>query len=270
VIGPLSATRMVVAPDQRGFGRTAKPYPPRMSRTLLARDLEATLDALGLEIIDLAGHDWGGAVASTFAFRRPDRVRRLVLIDTTIERVVLRASWHLLWFKIPRLAERSFATQAEEFVRGGLVGLSKTPGVPSEDDLEHYVSGFRDPSTHATAISLYRHALPVFRVREDERAQERFERISAAEIRAAWGAGVGNHPLWDEVVSLAPLMRRKRFPKPTLWIYASALGRPNAAFRAQFVRAFPELETRELDCGHWIPEERPAELVALLEAFLSA
>ncbi|MGH2793585.1 MAG: alpha/beta fold hydrolase, partial [Actinomycetota bacterium] len=105
---------------------------------------------------------------------------------------------------------------------------------------------------------------------EDARGRDHFERISASEVRAAWKAGVGNHPLWDEVVSVAPSIRRKRFTKPTLWIYAAALGRPNAAFRAQFEGAFPDLESRELDCGHWIPEERPAELVALLQAFLEA
>ena len=265
---PLSDGRLVLAPDQRGFGGTAKPYPPRMSRTLLARDLEATLDALGLATVDLVGHDWGGAIASTFAFLRPERVRRLVLIDTAIERFVLRAAWHLVWFKLPGLAEQTFAADAGAFIRGGLVGLSKTAGVPSDADLARYTEAFQDPATHKTAISLYRHALPLFRVLEGTNGRERFARMPSEELQAAWEAGAGKHSLWNEVASVAPSMRRRRFVEPTLWIYATGLGRPNQAFREQFEHAFPNLQTREFDCGHWIPEERPAELVEVLRAFL--
>ena len=43
--------------------------------------LEALIDALGVEAADLCGLSMGGAVASHFAVARPDRVRRLVLVD---------------------------------------------------------------------------------------------------------------------------------------------------------------------------------------------
>lgn len=262
--------RMVVAPDQRGFGATARPYPPRMTRALLARDLAATLDALGLSTVDLVGHDWGGGIAFKFALMYPQRVRRLVLIDTTLTRVVLRAAWHFLWFKVPGLAEETFAAHGEEFVRGGLTGLCHTPGTFEKSDLDRYARGFTDPATQRIAVSLYRHAFGAYRVVPDKTAPhgERTERVSRTKIQAAWDAGIGNHPLWTETIDLAPTDRWRRLSMPTLWVYSTALGRPNAAFRAQFENAFPNLEVQEFDCGHWIPEERPDELAEVILRFI--
>lgn len=266
----LAKHHLVVAPDQRGFGATARPYPPRMTRALLARDLAATLDALGLGAIDLVGHDWGGGIAFKFALMYPRRVRRLVLIDTTLTRAVLRAAWHFLWFKVPGLAEKTFGARGAEFVRGGLTGLCRTPGTFDERDLDLYARGFTDEATQRIAISLYRHAFGAYRVVSDKAAphSERTERVSSAEIRAAWQAGIGNHPLWTETIDLAPADRWRRLPIPTLWIHATALGRPNATFRRQFEHAFPNLDVREFDCGHWIPEERPDELADAILRFI--
>jgi pimeloyl-ACP methyl ester carboxylesterase len=76
----------VVAPDQRGFGRTS-PQPGAYLTDLkpyatghLASDIFALMDALGVSSVDmLIGHDAGSIVGGFCAFARPDRVRRLVL-----------------------------------------------------------------------------------------------------------------------------------------------------------------------------------------------
>ncbi|KAF2673910.1 alpha/beta-hydrolase [Microthyrium microscopicum] len=80
----------VLAPDQRGFGRTigADTRPWRQvdvgsfTMTNLARDILAFLNALGLkEVHGIVGHDFGAVVASTLALVRPDVVNRLVLMS---------------------------------------------------------------------------------------------------------------------------------------------------------------------------------------------
>ncbi|MGH7859557.1 MAG: alpha/beta fold hydrolase [Candidatus Binatia bacterium] len=96
------------------------------------------------------------------------------------------------------------------------------------------------------------------------------ERLPLEEIRAALDQGVGRHPLWNEVLDIAPDEPRRRLSIPALWIHATGLGRPKRAFRRQFEEVFANLKTLEIDCGHWIPEERPQELAAALGEFLES
>lgn len=65
--------------DAPGYGESADPEGPV---DLPARVL-AVLDDLGLERVDLVGTSWGGVIATVVAARRPDRVRTLVLADST-------------------------------------------------------------------------------------------------------------------------------------------------------------------------------------------
>ena len=78
----------VVAPDQRGYGRTTG-WDPDYGAELssyrlfnLVRDIMGLLDALGhREVALLAGHDYGASVAAWAAVIRPDIFRRLALMS---------------------------------------------------------------------------------------------------------------------------------------------------------------------------------------------
>ena len=70
----------IVAPDQRGHGRTTQ-APDGYDGPSTAADAVGLLDALGLEQAVLFGHSWGGNVAVAAADHFPERVRALVLID---------------------------------------------------------------------------------------------------------------------------------------------------------------------------------------------
>src|SRR6185437_3307846 len=66
----------VVAPDQRGYGRTDKP--PEIDDydiVDLTGDAVGILDALGEETAVVVGHDWGSMVAWHCALLHPDRFR---------------------------------------------------------------------------------------------------------------------------------------------------------------------------------------------------
>jgi pimeloyl-ACP methyl ester carboxylesterase len=74
--------RWVLAPDWRGFGLTEPPpatdsywFPDYLA------DLDALLDALRLEHIDLVGHSMGGNIVMSYAGVRPARIRRLVNLE---------------------------------------------------------------------------------------------------------------------------------------------------------------------------------------------
>jgi pimeloyl-ACP methyl ester carboxylesterase len=72
--------RAVYAPDLRGHGATGR-LPGGYELPATRGDLTAWLDGLGLERVELVGHSWGGKVALDLAAARPERVRRLALVD---------------------------------------------------------------------------------------------------------------------------------------------------------------------------------------------
>lgn len=83
VVDALAGERPVVAPDWRGFGRTASlPGTDSYWFPDYLGDLDALLDHLSPDApIDLLGHSMGGNVAMVYAGVRPQRVRRLVNLE---------------------------------------------------------------------------------------------------------------------------------------------------------------------------------------------
>ncbi|WP_421118783.1 alpha/beta fold hydrolase [Aquihabitans daechungensis] len=73
----------VVAPDLRGHGDSEHPEgEDRYSLALFAQDLLALADQLGWDRFALLGHSMGGMVAQEMALAAPERIERLVLMDT--------------------------------------------------------------------------------------------------------------------------------------------------------------------------------------------
>ena len=85
VIPALAEHRRVVAVDLAGFGWTERVADPD-AYTLGAQErlLLGVLDVLGIEQADVAGHSYGGGIALWLAARHPERVRSLVLVDSTL------------------------------------------------------------------------------------------------------------------------------------------------------------------------------------------
>jgi haloalkane dehalogenase len=74
-----------IVPDHIGCGFSAKPWDDRYDYTLPRRvdDLERLLDHLGLtDNITLVVHDWGGMIGMAYASRHPERISRLVILNT--------------------------------------------------------------------------------------------------------------------------------------------------------------------------------------------
>lgn len=81
VAGPLSRDRRLIIPDLPLHGRSRTPPDFQPGPEGMLTWVEALLDELGIEEADLCGLSMGGAVATHFAISRPDRLRRLVLVD---------------------------------------------------------------------------------------------------------------------------------------------------------------------------------------------
>jgi pimeloyl-ACP methyl ester carboxylesterase len=85
-----------VAPNLRGFERSSSPVEVEAYRVKhLMTDLDALIGQLGGGPIEaLIAHDWGGAVAWSFAVQYPQRLKRLVIINSPHPATFLREMQH--------------------------------------------------------------------------------------------------------------------------------------------------------------------------------
>ena len=81
-IEALKDSYRLLAYDTRGHGASGAPK-GEYTLELLADDLKALLDALGIESPHFCGLSMGGMIGQTFALKYPGALRTLVLADTT-------------------------------------------------------------------------------------------------------------------------------------------------------------------------------------------
>ncbi|MGH2620416.1 MAG: haloalkane dehalogenase [Anaerolineales bacterium] len=83
VIPPLAASHRVLAMDFIGFGRSDKfPNPADYSFQLHCDTLAYFINRLDLQDLTLIVHDWGGLIGLTVASQMPERIARLVIMNT--------------------------------------------------------------------------------------------------------------------------------------------------------------------------------------------
>lgn len=104
LIAKLSDRHTVIAPDLRGFGRSAAPD-SGYTKKALAQDIHALVKSLKYDRIRLVGHDIGLMVAYAYAVQYPAEVDRLVLMEAFLPGVgewnnvfLLRDLWHFHFF----------------------------------------------------------------------------------------------------------------------------------------------------------------------------
>ena len=86
LVEALAPAYRVIVPDHVGCGQSEKPGDDRYAYTLKSRvdDLEALLDHVEVkQRITLVLHDWGGMIGMTYAARHPERISRLVILNTS-------------------------------------------------------------------------------------------------------------------------------------------------------------------------------------------
>jgi haloalkane dehalogenase len=120
----LEAGHRVILPDLPGFGRSDKPMDPEWySYDRLTHAMADLLERLDIRGATFVMHDWGGPIGLRLAVEHPDRVERLVLMDTGLFTGHQRMSeaWH-------RFA--AYVERTEELPIGFLVrrGCAVDPG----------------------------------------------------------------------------------------------------------------------------------------------
>jgi pimeloyl-ACP methyl ester carboxylesterase len=166
VIPLLAPHARVVCPDLRGFGWTDAPS-GGYDRETMARDVVALLDALGLERVRLAGHDWGGWIGFLLSLHHPERIERAVALSIVPPwpshdpRNVLEL-WRMA-YQVPLALPLVGRTVGG---RGGVrLALRLGSGAFDEQELDAFADRFQGPRARASEqlyrTFLLRESLPV-------------------------------------------------------------------------------------------------------------
>ncbi len=248
-VAPELARRFtVVAADLRGYGRSSKPAggPGHInySKRAMAADQVALMNTLGFSRFHLVGHDRGGRVAHRLALDHPATVDRLAVLDicptatmyAATDQAFATAYYH--WFFLIQPAdfpERMIANNTRHYLRTTLAAWSKTVGAFDEAILRHYEEALFDPKAIHAACEDYRAAATID-LAHDAASKRAGDKL-AMPLLALWG-GRG-------IVGT-------QFDVLATWRETSAASVVGQA----------------LDCGHFLPEEAPAETLKALMDFL--
>jgi len=77
MIPPLAERWRVLVPDHMGFGKSETPQDREYTLRAHVENLAGWIEALDLRGITFVAQDWGGPIATQYAVRHPERVRRL-------------------------------------------------------------------------------------------------------------------------------------------------------------------------------------------------
>ena len=245
----LAESHTVVASDLRGYGDSGKPTSgtepaddhETYSKRVMAQDQVALMASLGYDSFRVVGHDRGARVSHRMALDHPERIEKLAVLDIAPTLAMYQATdqdfatayYHWFFFIQPYdFPERMIGADPDGFLDHTLRSWSRVEGAFDPRAVAEYKRHFREPATiHATC--------------EDYRAS----------------AGIDLRH--DE----ADLARKIDCPLLVLWGGRGLVGRKFDVLalwreRASDVRGAP------LDCGHFLPEERPDETLAALRSFL--
>lgn len=156
----------VVAVDQRGYNTSAKPQGvTAYCLEHLIGDVHGLIQALGETAAIIVGHDWGGAIAWSFAMQHPEATRALIVLNGPHPRRMLeelrtaaqlRRSWYMLFFQLPWLPEWLLRL-------GNFWGLARVmsrdpcqPGAFTADDIAAYRTALAQPGALTATINYYR------------------------------------------------------------------------------------------------------------------
>jgi proline iminopeptidase len=139
--------------DQRGRGRSADGVRPE-DVTLASEmsDLDALRRSIGAESVGLIGHSWGGLLAMEYAARHPDRVTRLILLNTA---PASHADWTSLRERLPSMRAPGEVNRMREIAATSAYRAGDL-GAEAEYYRVHFHVTVRDPELLETIVARLR------------------------------------------------------------------------------------------------------------------
>jgi epoxide hydrolase A/B len=262
----------VAAPDVRGYGGSDKPHAiEAYAIKSMCADIDGLIAALGAESAVVVGHDWGATIGYGTALSHPERVRAVAGLGVPhlgrgpmpsvelFRKVYKDRFFYQLYFQDPGVAEAELETDVRRSLRKIYYAISgegakarienpagpgwldrfvdpdRLPSWLTEADLDYFVSQFRD-SGFRGPLNRYRNSERDFEQRAD--LEGKLITQPAAFLAGSLDAVLRAIPGVDMVE-----LMRKQFTD------------------LRCVRLFE-------NAGHWLQQERPAEVNAALLEFL--
>jgi len=232
-----------IVPDHIGCGFSDKPGDAQYPYTLKRRvdDLEQLLEHLNLrENLTLVLHDWGGMIGMAFASRHPERIKRLVILNTSAFHLPKTKPfpWQLWLTRTPlgALMVRGFNMFSRSATKMCVTRKKMTPALRQAytapyDSWAHRIATLRFVQDIPLKISDPGYTL----VSEVENGLARFQSVP---MLIAWGD------------------RDFVFDKH---------------FLALWTKTFPKAQLNQFpDCGHYVLEDAGDEIATLVRDFFAA
>lgn len=239
----LRSHHRVIVPDHVGCGLSDKPGDDRYEYTLERRvgDLESLMERLEVDGVTLVVHDWGGAIGLGWAVRHPERVRRLVILNT--------AAFHLLPGK--RLPWQLW------LVRNTLLGTVLVRGFNA------FARGAARVA--CTRVKLSRELRNAYCAPYDSWANRIATLRFVQDIPLS--AGDRAFEVLTEIQEHLQLFR----DRPVMICWGCRDFVFDRDYLAQWRRTYPHAEVHDFpDCGHYVLEDASPEITELVRRFTGA
>jgi haloacetate dehalogenase len=229
----------VVCADLRGYGDSSK-HGADFSKRAMAADMVTVMQRLGHERFHVIGHDRGARVAHRLARDHGARVASITVIDICptlamygrTDMAFARAYWHWFFFIQPApLPETLLARIGFDGMLALLTQATAGRGGFDKRALAEYRRCFTPATMHAMC--------------EDYRAS----------------AGI------DLDHDRADANKKLTMPLLAIWGARGVVGKQFDC-EAEWKRVARNVRGVAVDCGHFVPEERPRETLAAMRAFL--
>jgi pimeloyl-ACP methyl ester carboxylesterase len=260
----------VIAPDQRGYGRSSRPEAIEdYDIEHLVGDLLGLLDEMGEERAIFVGHDWGSLIVSSLAMLAPDRVAGIVNMSVpflprspmppvqAMRAAFADAFFYIVYFQEPGVADAELGADPAKTMRRLLCGLAIRDGqAPDPNAFAKDGRGF------------------VERMAEPERlpdwlGQDELDHYVAEFARTGFTGGLNWYRNMDRNWSLTERIAEAKIEVPSLFI--------GGRLDPVLLMTPPENTTHLLtdhrgtvfvdDAGHWVQQEKPNEVNAALVGF---
>jgi haloacetate dehalogenase len=239
----------VVAIDLRGYGASDKPAGggdhAAYSKRAMALDAVGAMRTLGFGRFRVLAHDRGARVAHRLALDHPERVERMVLLDVAptlamYERTSMAfATAYFHWFfhiQPEPLPERLIGADPRFYLRALMGGRHAGLAPFAPEAMDEYLRAIDDPATVRAICEDYRASATIDL--DHDRADRDADRRVACPLLVLWG----RHGTIERCFE--PL--------------------------AEWRRVAGDVGGQALDCGHYVAEEAPADLLAAALPFLRA
>jgi pimeloyl-ACP methyl ester carboxylesterase len=252
-LAEFSRDYQAVAPDMRGYNLSSKPADVEQYQVkYMIEDIRALAEKLGHKKFTLVAHDWGGAIAWSFAIAHPEYLEKLIIINAPHPGVFQRelrdnpaqqkASQYMLMFRSPQAEQILSANNYAALVQA-VLGEGLKAGHFTAEDKKAYIEAWSQPGALTGGLNYYRAA-----------------RLGPPAGEAQKGEAATGMNMPSLVVKV-----------PTLVIWGekdTALLTGNLEGLDKFV---PNLTIKRIPEGtHWVIHEKPALINSYIREFITS